>query len=323
MLPSDDFKSASARGSPTPAEQLLERKQHSAQYLQALLQPEPKAVVTTDGSLPLHSTLERIKQELVTQTVLEASILLKSHMTALLTCDTIKQNLTSFFAREACPSETVPAFSLSAPHTMPVYAAHPSGGNSFMMSKYTDLSKPPVSLTQSLDELTLDLDSPVTDKPSLQEFNHFATPPNPVASISTPQPVVIPPAKTDAFNMTQFAPEFTLTEPNVAPDIEFSTNVRTLIRLVNDLPEGVTKQTGAQIIRLTMEAMGIQIQEVLNEAQTAQNEMLEKARTNLRKIEDLKAQQSKLERDIRNFQGKATELSETIDLFILSSQNNG
>jgi peptidoglycan hydrolase CwlO-like protein len=72
-----------------------------------------------------------------------------------------------------------------------------------------------------------------------------------------------------------------------------------------------------------MEAMGIQIQEVLNEAQTAQNDMLEKVRTNMRKIEELKAQQSKLERDIKIFQGKANELSETIDLFILSSQSNG
>lgn len=102
-------------------------------------------------------------------------------------------------------------------------------------------------------------------------------------------------------------------------EAEFSSNVRTLIRLVSDLPEGVTKQTGAQIIRLTMEAMGISMEDVLTEAQSAQSEMLDAVRANIKKIEEYKTVIRKLESDIKYYQGKANELSEIIDLFILSN----
>jgi hypothetical protein len=104
-----------------------------------------------------------------------------------------------------------------------------------------------------------------------------------------------------------------------AIETEFNGNVQTLIRLVNDLPEGVTKQTGAQIIRLTMEAMGISMEEVLSEAQSAQTDMLDAVRSNIRKIEELKAVQRKLDSDNKLYQGKANTLSEMIDLFVLSS----
>ena len=108
---------------------------------------------------------------------------------------------------------------------------------------------------------------------------------------------------------------------NQRPDVEaeFTNNVRTLIRLVNDLPEGVTKQTGAQIIRLTMEAMGISMEDVLSEAQSAQSEMLDAVRSNIKKIEEYKTVIRKLESDIKFYQGRANELSEIIDLFILSN----
>lgn len=105
-------------------------------------------------------------------------------------------------------------------------------------------------------------------------------------------------------------------------DTEFSGNVKTLIRLVNELPEGVTKQTGAQIIRLTMEAMGISMEDVLSEAQSAQSEMLDAVRANIKKIEEYKTVIRKLETDIKYYQGKANELSEIIDLFILSNTSS-
>jgi len=104
-------------------------------------------------------------------------------------------------------------------------------------------------------------------------------------------------------------------------DTEFSGNVKTLIRLVNELPDDVTKQTGAQIIRLTMEAMGISMEDVLSEAQSAQSEMLDAVRANIKKIEEYKTVIRKLETDIKYYQGKANELSEIIDLFILSNSH--
>lgn len=114
-------------------------------------------------------------------------------------------------------------------------------------------------------------------------------------------------------------PPFAQDLPVQEVDTEFSGNVKTLIRLVNELPEGVTKQTGAQIIRLTMEAMGISMEDVLSEAQSAQSEMLDAVRANIKKIEEYKTVIRKLETDIKYYQGKANELSEIIDLFILSN----
>lgn len=111
-------------------------------------------------------------------------------------------------------------------------------------------------------------------------------------------------------------------DTGIEADTEFSSNVRTLIRLVNDLPEGVTKQTGAQIIRLTMEAMGISMEDVLTEAQSAQSEMLDAVRANIKKIEEYKTVIRRLESDIKYYQGKANELSEIIDLFILSNASS-
>jgi hypothetical protein len=102
-------------------------------------------------------------------------------------------------------------------------------------------------------------------------------------------------------------------------DTEISGNVQTLIRLVSELPDGVTKQNGAQIIRLTMEAMGIPMEDVLAEAQSSQTELLDAVRGNLKRIEEYKAVIRKLETDIKYYQGKANELSEIIDLFIMSS----
>ena len=117
------------------------------------------------------------------------------------------------------------------------------------------------------------------------------------------------------------APQHFITaeQPGQEVDTEFSGNVKTLIRLVNELPDGVTKQTGAQIIRLTMEAMGISMEDVLSEAQSAQSEMLDAVRANIKKIEEYKTVIRKLETDIKYYQGKANELSEIIDLFILSN----
>ena len=105
---------------------------------------------------------------------------------------------------------------------------------------------------------------------------------------------------------------------NYVPDIEpmYSENVRTLIKLVQDLPEGVSKPTGAQIIRLTMEAMGISMEGVLSEAQHVQSEMLDGVRSNIKKIEEYKTIIWKLESEIRAQQSKANELSEIIDLFV-------
>jgi len=161
------------------------------------------------------------------------------------------------------------------------------------LSGYKDLSKPPVMVDDDLSDSL----SSSTIASSVSTFRSVS------ASVMEKPQV--------------FSSDFADNQPDI--DTEFSSNVRTLIRLVNDLPEGVTKQTGAQIIRLTMEAMGISMEEVLTEAQSAQSEMLDAVRANIKKIEEYKTVIRKLESDIKYYQGKANELSEIIDLFILSN----
>lgn len=148
--------------------------------------------------------------------------------------------------------------------------------------------------------------APLIDEPEMDETTDIS-----------PTPVMTAPAATSSKNQELFVPS--MDSSHLDAEAEFSNNVRTLIRLVGDLPEGVTKQTGAQIIRLTMEAMGISMEDVLTEAQSAQSEMLDAVRANIKKIEEYKTVIRKLESDIKYYQGKANELSEIIDLFILSN----
>jgi hypothetical protein len=169
------------------------------------------------------------------------------------------------------------------------------------LNNYTDLSKEPV----------------MYDEESSSVLNHTHT--------ATLRPSSASEVTSSRFPNITFAqsgnhPEFGDSRPDV--DAQFSGNVQTLMRLVNDLPEGVTKQTGAAIIRLTMEAMGISMEEVLTEAQAAQSEMLDAVRANIKKIEEFKSVIRKLETDIKFFQGKANDLSEIIDLFILSNASS-
>ncbi|MCX5920837.1 MAG: hypothetical protein NTW61_05905 [Candidatus Melainabacteria bacterium] len=164
-------------------------------------------------------------------------------------------------------------------------------------------------------------------KQAFQNYGATTTnPAHPSASFSTftasPQSPsveqVIMEQQTQSRKQSQLSPEF-YNELKPIPEAELSSNVKTLIRLVNELPEGVTKQTGACIIRLTMEAMGIAMEEVLGEGQNSQSELLENVRVNIKKIEEYKTVIRKLETDIKYFQGRANELSEIIDLFILSN----
>ena len=51
---------------------------------------------------------------------------------------------------------------------------------------------------------------------------------------------------------------------------EIPSNVAVLKKLISQLPSGVTRQTGAQIIKQTMEALGISMKSVLQDAQAVQ-----------------------------------------------------
>ncbi len=97
-----------------------------------------------------------------------------------------------------------------------------------------------------------------------------------------------------------------------------SSDIDTLLHLISKLPSGVTKQTGALIIRQTMEAMGISMNNVLSNAQSAQEELENNIKNNVNVIEEYRNNIKILEQEIQKYRKKAHELEDIISLFILS-----
>lgn len=100
-----------------------------------------------------------------------------------------------------------------------------------------------------------------------------------------------------------------------------SSSIDTLVDLVTKLPPGVTKQTGAQIIRHTMEAMGIPMNQVLAKAQMAQEDLEQGIKNNINVIEEYRSKIKVLDMEIQQFRKKAHDLEDIISLFILSETN--
>jgi hypothetical protein len=98
--------------------------------------------------------------------------------------------------------------------------------------------------------------------------------------------------------------------------LEIPTNVAVLKQLITQLPAGVTKQTGAQIIKQTMEALGISMKSVLQEAQQVQESLNNSARECQASIIENKRQISILEKQTQKYQKQYSVLNDIISLFV-------
>ena len=98
--------------------------------------------------------------------------------------------------------------------------------------------------------------------------------------------------------------------------LEIPTNVAVLKQLITQLPTGVTKQTGAQIIKQTMEALGISMKSVLQEAQQVQETLNNSARECQANILENKRQIGILEKQTQKYQKQYAILNDIISLFI-------
>lgn len=106
---------------------------------------------------------------------------------------------------------------------------------------------------------------------------------------------------------------------NFASDLEgfeIPTNIAVLKQLINQLPAGVSKQTGAQIIKQTMEALGISMKSVLQEAQQVQESLNNSARECQTSIMEYKKQINVLEKQSHKLQRQYAALNDIISLFI-------
>ena len=114
-------------------------------------------------------------------------------------------------------------------------------------------------------------------------------------------------------------------EPKTVPSVQMATiaippNVAVLKSLITSLPVGVTKQTGAQIIRQTLEAMGLPMNSVLKEAQEVQEELNSSTRECMLRIQEYKTNILQLEQSVQEYQKNVTQINDLVSLFLLTDR---
>ena len=112
-------------------------------------------------------------------------------------------------------------------------------------------------------------------------------------------------------------------EPKFVSDVtefEIPPNILILKRLISQLPSGVTRHTGAQIIKQTMEALGISMKNVLKEAQEVQDGLKESAKECQATRQEYKKQIASLEKQSQNYQKQYGALNDLISLFIQTTK---
>lgn len=151
-------------------------------------------------------------------------------------------------------------------------------------------------------------ENPVYEKPAVQEIPAEKT------VVTTP--------KTQAFSFDEPSlrkEKVQKFSPNVS--ISIPSNVAVLKNLISTLPVGVTKQTGAQIIRQTLEAMGLPMNSVLKEAQDVQEELNSSTRECMLKIQEYKTNILQLEQSVQEYQKNITQINDLVSLFLLTDKN--
>lgn len=98
-------------------------------------------------------------------------------------------------------------------------------------------------------------------------------------------------------------------------NFELPNNVAILNRLIAKLPVGVSKQTGAMIISQTMEALGISMDSVIQEAKEVQGSLTNSARECQKAIIEYRKQISELELKSQQYQRQAVTMNDVINLF--------
>ena len=103
---------------------------------------------------------------------------------------------------------------------------------------------------------------------------------------------------------------------NELDGFDIPSNIAVLKQLITKLPAGVSKQTGAQIIKQTMEALGISMKSVLQEAQQVQETLTSSSHNCQNTISEYKRQISVLESQTQKFQKQHAALNDIISLFV-------
>lgn len=138
------------------------------------------------------------------------------------------------------------------------------------------------------------------------------------AFTSTPQP-----AAQQIFNTVNPQPSLNsfsqVNNNSFQPDLnelEVPANVAILRQLISQLPSGVSRQAGALVIKQTMEALGISMKSVLQEAQQLQENINISARDCQNSILECKKQINTLEAQVQKYQKQSASLNDIVSLFL-------
>ena len=143
----------------------------------------------------------------------------------------------------------------------------------------------------------------------------------------------------DAFdfgsNSKEYTPVFSVNEEEIIanPDMKLSiendedieefempNNINVLKRLISQLPTGVPRQTGAQIIRQTIEALGIPMKTVLQDAQRVRDCLNSSIKDCNYTIQEYKSNIRTLEKQAASYQKQLNKLNDIIGLFVFSEK---
>ena len=103
-------------------------------------------------------------------------------------------------------------------------------------------------------------------------------------------------------------------------EFEMPNNINVLKRLIAQLPTGVPRQTGAQIIRQTIEALGIPMKTVLQDAQRVRDCLNSSIKDCNYTIQEYKSNIRTLEKQSASYQKQLNKLNDIIGLFVYSEK---
>ncbi len=179
--------------------------------------------------------------------------------------------------------------------------------NSSLDNEFSDFSNDNSDIN-SLPDMDLSLDSATTD--SFEDS--FPT----AASINFGE------TETHMFEEKEpFPPAQKLNITQPQNNYSMPANVAVLKRLIMQLPQGVSKQTGAQIIRQTMEALGISMNSVLKEAQQGQDSITANAKACMSTIAEYRNHIKNLEKQVQDYKKQAVALNDLISLFVMTDKH--
>ena len=118
------------------------------------------------------------------------------------------------------------------------------------------------------------------------------------------------------------SPELKLTidSEDDTEEFEMPNNINVLKRLISQLPSGVPRQTGAQIIRQTIEALGIPMKRVLHDAQRVRDCLNSSIKDCSYTIQEYKSNIKNLEKQSAGYQRQLSKLNDIIGLFVYNEK---